>query len=85
MHEAEPALNLAANAFGLDREGVRFNFLLPVGPERLILAKNISILIGCGALERLWREAPQSQDLSSQIRRWHRPPCSQAHEHRHCC
>jgi ABC-2 type transport system permease protein len=34
--------NVSANQFGLDREGVRLLFLLPVDPRRLIAAKNLA-------------------------------------------
>jgi ABC-2 type transport system permease protein len=33
---------VSANQFGLDREGVRLLFLLPVDPRRLIAAKNLA-------------------------------------------
>jgi hypothetical protein len=36
--------NVSANQFGLDREGVRLLFLLPVAPRRLIAAKNLASL-----------------------------------------
>jgi hypothetical protein len=34
--------NVSANQFGLDREGVRLLFLLPIEPRRLIAAKNLA-------------------------------------------
>jgi hypothetical protein len=37
--------NVSANQFGLDREGVRLLFLLPVDPRRLIAAKNLASMI----------------------------------------
>jgi ABC-2 type transport system permease protein len=36
--------NVSANQFGLDREGVRLLFLLPIAPRRLIAAKNLASL-----------------------------------------
>ena len=36
--------NVSANQFGLDREGVRLLFLLPITPRRLIAAKNLASL-----------------------------------------
>jgi ABC-2 type transport system permease protein len=36
--------NVSANQFGLDREGVRLLFLLPVDPRRLIASKNLASL-----------------------------------------
>jgi hypothetical protein len=36
--------NVSANQFGLDREGVRLLFLLPIEPRRLIAAKNLASL-----------------------------------------
>ncbi len=35
-------LNLSANQFGLDREGLRLLLLLPIPPRRLVLAKNLA-------------------------------------------
>jgi hypothetical protein len=36
--------NVSANQFGLDREGIRLLFLLPIEPRRLIAAKNLASL-----------------------------------------
>src|SRR6185436_11403041 len=36
--------NVSANQFGLDREGVRLLFMLPLPPSRLIAAKNLASL-----------------------------------------
>jgi ABC-2 type transport system permease protein len=42
--------NVSANQFGLDREGVRLLFLLPIDPRRLIAAKNLaSVTVALGA------------------------------------
>jgi hypothetical protein len=41
--------NLSANQFGLDREGVRLLFILPIPPERLLAAKNLAALVVAGA------------------------------------
>ncbi len=40
-----PALNLSANQFGLDREGVRAYFMLPIDEIRLLLAKNLALVL----------------------------------------
>lgn len=40
-----PALNLSANLFGLDREGIRTLLVLPIPPQRLMLAKNLTIVL----------------------------------------
>jgi hypothetical protein len=37
-------VNLSANQFGLDREGLRLLLLLPVPPSRLVAAKNLAAL-----------------------------------------
>jgi predicted permease len=40
--------NLSANQFGLDREGVRLLFLLPIPPARLMAAKNLAAFVMAG-------------------------------------
>jgi hypothetical protein len=57
--------NLSANQFGLDREGVRLLFILPVPPARLMAAKNLAALIVAAGgtllslvLVRLWKGVP---------------------------
>jgi hypothetical protein len=45
--------NVSANQFGLDREGVRLLFLLPVDPRRLVAAKNLAsftVVVGATAV-----------------------------------
>ncbi len=38
-------LSLSANQFGLDREGTRLLFLLPLSPRRLLVAKNLASIL----------------------------------------